>query len=190
MAQFYFDVGEHHLRRTFRLKDAERSFQAARESVEKLTAEFPSETGYRKQLARLHQRLGDLLPAHEAETAFRTALEIYAKLLVDTHDERGDFLEELGHCRRQVAFRDSNAGHTEQAEQLYRQALGDFEKLSADYPDVASHQYFVADTQREIGRLLAHRRQFPEAEEAYRRAIEIHHQRMARFPTSPLTFAR
>src|SRR5262249_19631487 len=63
----------------------------------------------------------------------------------------------------------------------------DFEKLSAADPHVASHRHFFADTHRLVGRLLAFRKQFAEAEKAYRRSIEIHEQRVARFPDQPVT---
>ena len=58
--------------------------------------------------------------------------------------------------------------------------------LAAAHPDVASHGHFLADTHRWIGRLLALRKQYPEAEKAYRRSIEIHEQRMVRFPNQPI----
>jgi serine/threonine protein kinase/tetratricopeptide (TPR) repeat protein len=192
-AEFRRDLAGSHLNMAYAQKKARRSdeaiksFQMALSHGEKLAAEFPGDTGYRNQLAFAHQELAILLPRQQDETEFRRALGIFEKLVSETHGEHAEYLQNLGHSRRWLAFCVWNAGNTKEAEELFGKALNDFEKLSAGWPDVAMYQHFLADTLRQIGVLLALRKEFLEAEKSYRRAVEIHEQRLARFPDQPVS---
>jgi tetratricopeptide (TPR) repeat protein len=171
-------------------KEAEEQHRRALRIFEKLAAEFPNQSGYTAMVGYTYSSLGWVLSSLgrpvEATAAFRNGVGTFEKLSAVTPGERGEYLAQLGHCRRMVAFCVWDAGQTEEAEQLLGKALSVFEKLSADYPGVASHRHFLADTHRHIGRLLTIRKQFPKAEKAYRLSIEIQQERMARLPEQPV----
>src|SRR4029077_20773919 len=104
--------------------------------------EFPRDTTYRFELAQAHDQLGYVLPRQQAEQEFRTAVGIYEKLVAETRGEQAGYLANLGHGRRNLAYRVWAAGNTKEAEKLFREALSDFEKLTAAHPDVPSHWHF------------------------------------------------
>ncbi|MCI0357784.1 MAG: tetratricopeptide repeat protein, partial [Planctomycetaceae bacterium] len=153
-------------------------------------AKSSSIAGYRTQIARAHIELGNLHRdngrPHEGEKAYRTALGIYEDLMADAPGDQGELLAKVGHCRRRLSFCLWDGGQTEEAAQVFGKAVRDFEKLSADYPGVASYRHFLADTLRNVGRLLAIRKEFPEAEKTYRQSLEIQQDRMARFADQPV----
>ena len=65
---------------------------------------------------------------------------------------------------------------------MFRYAVRTFEVLKDTDPGTASHWHFLADTHREVGRVLLDRNKPEEAEQEFRQAIGIHEQRVAKLP--------
>jgi tetratricopeptide (TPR) repeat protein len=158
-----------------------------------------AEKAYRESLALRPDEawtwtnLADSLAAEgrgpEAEKAYLRAVSLLSKwttdypagphwrgMLAETHVAHASLLKKLNRMGEAV--------------KAYRRAADLYEKLADDFPTNAAYYRFwrfLADTHRLIGRALAARKQFPEAERAYRRSIEIHEQGLARFPGQSIT---
>jgi serine/threonine protein kinase/tetratricopeptide (TPR) repeat protein len=89
--------------------------------------------------------------------------------------ERGS--STLAHDFRFLAIALECAGRLEEAEAAFRDALPIFERPSIDRPR-AYVWHFLADTHRRIGVVLVARNKPAEAEQEYRRAIQIYEQQM------------
>jgi tetratricopeptide (TPR) repeat protein len=71
------------------------------------------------------------------------------------------------------------------AELSYRRAVALFEKLVADFPDVAEHRKVLSECLTNLGILLMVPRRLPAAEAAHRRAIDHRAELAAKFPGVP-----
>ncbi|MCI0440101.1 MAG: tetratricopeptide repeat protein, partial [Chloroflexi bacterium] len=88
--------------------------------------------------------------------------------------------ETIGHSLRISGFGRRGAARLDEAEHFLRTAARIFEELRDQTPDNSSHWHFLADTHREVGLCLLGRNKPEEAEKEFRKAIEIHEQRVAR----------
>jgi tetratricopeptide (TPR) repeat protein len=95
----------------------------------------------------------------------------------------------IGHRRRDLAFLLRHAGRLEMAELTFMQAVRTFEELRNHDPGTAGHWHYLADTHREVGLVQVNLDKTKEAEQEFRRAIDVHEQRVARFPDEHISDA-
>src|SRR4029453_7252934 len=88
----------------------------------------------------------------------------------------------IGHRHRDLAFLLKNAGRLEDSEQTFQKAVSAFEKLRDADPSIVAYWNYLADSPYQIGLIKLDRNNSKEAEQAFRRAIEIHEQCLRRFP--------
>jgi serine/threonine protein kinase/Flp pilus assembly protein TadD len=168
-----------------RIKDAEQVYRQGLAGHEKLVTDFPtcdpegdSAIG---RLGRNYEALIDLLrnsnQPEEAIRVGRQGVDFYARQWARYSSEfpnNGAYVQNLGHNCRILAFSLGHLNNVErEREQLFREGIRIFEKLAADHPDVPWHRHFYADTHRQLGALLAGSKRLAEAEESYRKALDI-----------------
>jgi serine/threonine protein kinase/tetratricopeptide (TPR) repeat protein len=154
----------------------------------RLSADFPTVSQYRENLADSRNSLG-LLLAHlrkrdEAEAAHRAALAIREKLAAE-FPTVPKYRDDLARTRNNLGVLLSDWGEHAEAETECRSALAIREKLAADFPAVPEYRDILAGTRTNLGMLLSYRGEHAEAEAAYRSALAIHEQLVADFPTVP-----
>jgi serine/threonine protein kinase len=175
----------------YRLGRKEESAAAHRRALEAfaaLSAEFPADATYRRNLATCHNSLGLLLSElgkrPEAEEQYRKGLAIQEKLAVE--------FPAVPDCRQDLARSHNNLGNLladlgkrPLAEEQYRKALAIQEKLAAEFPAVPDYRQELAVSHNNLGNQLTRVGKRPEAEEQYRKALAIQEKLAAEFPAIP-----
>ena len=155
---------------------------------EKLAADIPAVTAYRKDLARSHSNLGNLLAdcgrASEAEKQHRIALAVQENLAAD-FPTAPEYRQELGQSHNSLGFLLAGLGKATDAEEHYRNALAIEEKLAAEFPSVPAYRLDLALSHNSLGSLLGRLGQWLEAEEQYRKALAIQEKLAAQFRAIP-----
>jgi len=91
--------------------------------------------------------------------------------------------ETVGHKWRLWAFAlPPSDEYQDSIERALKKAITIFEKVTVDTPDNDEAWHFLADTHRHWGKSLGREGRADEAEQAFRRAIKLHEQRVAKFP--------
>jgi serine/threonine protein kinase/tetratricopeptide (TPR) repeat protein len=186
-AQAAFRVGQIE-DRLGRMDQAAAAFVQARDSYEKLAAEFPAAPAYRQDLAQCHNNLGILLqqmgnpPA--AEEQHRKALALRDKLAAEFPDVPA-YNREWAHSHANLGMLLAGLGKQPEAEEEFRKALGLFEKLAADFPDVPVYRKDLAANRTDLGNVLYGLGNLPEAERQYRQALALQEQLARDFPAVP-----
>src|SRR5262249_37608970 len=135
--------------------DAAVVYRQAIGEQQRLALRFPREASYRRELAGLYHLLGQALWAggdlRGAERALDQDAELFQALAAESPTDLS-LGEGRGHSLRWRAWL-VQASRPDQAEQLYRQALGLFEELMHRAPEQGQHRYLVADTHRCLAEL-------------------------------------
>ena len=130
----------------------------------------------RSDLADTHDRIGLLLQAtgrlKEAETEYRAAEAIYAKLAADHPADTG-FRRGLANCRVNLGWLHYQTSRLPEAETEYRAAAAILEKLAADNPAVTHFRSEMAQAHNHIGSLHWLQAKHVEAADEYRQVIKI-----------------
>jgi len=100
------------------------------------------------------------------------------KRLPDDPDTR----QQVGHFLWELAAAEARRGRPQEAEQAYRDALTVYEKLVADFPDVADHRWHLAGGWEALAGVLKQRGHVDEAEKAFRTAVAIWDKLVTDFP--------
>jgi tetratricopeptide (TPR) repeat protein len=186
MAHTYYHVGT--IRSALgQLTEAEQAFRRGIALAEELVAEAPDRPDYRRALALCRWSYSGCLearggPSEEREREARASLELWLGL-ANEFPARSECQFCLGLCRRQLAHWLWDAGRPAEAEQVLRQALATHQKLatnSSDNPSV--FRVVVIDDWFRLGEYLRKGGRVPEAEGAYRNALQEAHKLRAAFP--------
>jgi eukaryotic-like serine/threonine-protein kinase len=159
------------LRKGGNFEQAVASYRSSCAIGEKLVKEHPNQPRYREQLAG---NLGDLALALSAveptkgEESFRTAIEMYEKLVAD-HKENFDYRLGLARCFLNFGPILANAKHTDQAEAVYGKALALVESHDAR-TEMAEVLKLKTGAQINLGSLRSDQNR-PDAEEPLLRAM-------------------
>jgi eukaryotic-like serine/threonine-protein kinase len=171
-----------------RKEQAIAAYQLARDGNQKLAADFPAVSDYRRELAASHNNLGLLLAGlgkrAEAGEQYRQALAIFEKLATDFPTMPG-YRQDLAGSHINLAGLRSDLGKRTEAEEQYRRALAILEKLAADFPTVPDYRRELAHIHDNLGQLLADQGKATEAEEQFRQALTIQEKLAADFPAVP-----
>jgi eukaryotic-like serine/threonine-protein kinase len=167
------------------LADAERNARQALEMSAKLAAEDPGEQGDNlAEACESQQLLAEVLERSnrrtEARAQFLEAVDSDRKL-ASRFPENVD--KTRGHRYRDFAF--AAGGHVEEAELGFRAAIDFFQRLTAREPRKLEGWHLLADTHRLLAQVLVTARRPNEAEQEFRRAVEIHESALERSHVDP-----
>jgi tetratricopeptide (TPR) repeat protein len=171
-----------------RLDDAAAVRARGIELCEALVAEPPDTYEYLVRLTELYrdelEARGRAATTQHVRTCIERVSALYKRSLVAARDPAKspdeDPRVELGHRWRELAFVLRDIGRNEEAERIFRSAIEAFEQSRSLNPPYAAH--FIGDTLRRIGRLQVLSGKLGDAEQSFRRALEIHAERAAKFP--------
>ena len=135
--------------------EAEGQYREALAIREKLAADFPAVTDYRKDLAGSHHNLGLLLAGlgkgPEAEQQYRKALAIKEKLAAEFPVDP-EYRNDLALSRNNLGVLLADLGKGPEAEGQFRKALAIEETLIADFPAVPDYRKDLAGSHYNLGR--------------------------------------
>ncbi|HYT90299.1 MAG TPA: tetratricopeptide repeat protein, partial [Gemmataceae bacterium] len=150
------------------------------EDQEKLVAEFPRVPAYRRDLAGCLNNLGALLyntqrlPA--AEAPLRRALALRRELAADPSALPGD-RSQLATAHYNLANLLKDLDQHPEAEDAYREARRQFEKLVSEFPQTIDHRHVLGAVLNNLSRYPRGRGDLAESRALLERAIE--HQSIA-----------
>jgi tetratricopeptide (TPR) repeat protein len=172
------------LREDGRAEESERFYHLAEAHWRQLVAGDPNDVERLRGLASTYHNLGRLLSVQprkrDAKEAITHAVETCGKLLALSP---GDIVARVtkGHGHGYLI---GYADTTPEAVEHCRAASALFGGLHAEFPEDPHSWKFLADSQRMLGCWLRQDKKPQEAEQAFRRAIEIYEGFAAKFPTS------
>src|SRR5262245_21004372 len=159
-----------------RREEAVTAFRAALQAYEKLAADYPDATEYRRELANCHNGLGvelsDLGQKQEAEPHYREALAIRVQLSSD-FPLAAEYRRDRGASHNNLGLLLNASGRKPDARDQLRHALALREKLVADYPFSADYHRELAATLTYLGNVLADMGKRADAEEYYQKALPV-----------------
>jgi tetratricopeptide (TPR) repeat protein len=174
--------------RAFETDDLERAlplFPIALGSWEELTAESPREAEYRREIARIHFKTGEIYRRTnrlaDAETAYRKALPIWEGLAVEDPKDP-ECRECLARLENALGLINANANRKTDAETAYLKAVAIWEGLATAYPAEPRYRKGLARTRINLGAVLAELGRLPASEECQRSALETTKRLAAEFP--------
>jgi serine/threonine protein kinase/Tfp pilus assembly protein PilF len=169
------------------LEEAESDIRRATALAAKVTVDFPDQDRGLADLSACYLELGYLLinvagRPPEAEQAYRRGLTL-------AREGAAKFSDSLA-CRQLIALGCSTLGHFlyvmgryAEAEKLQRQGLARWEELADAEPIYqAFYRMGMASSHNDLADVLQAEGRLPEAEQAYRRALEIAEKLVAQFP--------
>jgi tetratricopeptide (TPR) repeat protein/tRNA A-37 threonylcarbamoyl transferase component Bud32 len=152
---------------------AEANFQQARQAVDQMLT---------------HVAESQLLDVSHTETLRREllehALQYYQAFLKEKGTDPEVRLDTVNAYRR-LGDIQQQLGQSGEAEEAYRQAIAQAEKLVADHPNVPEYQTDLARNYHSLGTLLRTNGKLQEAEQAYRKAFAINEKLAADHPNVP-----
>jgi serine/threonine protein kinase/tetratricopeptide (TPR) repeat protein len=155
---------------------AEHAYRQALGRLEKLTADFPDDPRYRRQLCSNWNELAGLLVTTrrhpEAEQACLQALDIGKKLEAEFPDSL-DYPRDMASTHHHLGILFRNLGRLPEAEHHYRQSLRRRQRLVADISNNPDLWNELAASHHGLGILLGATGQPGPAEQNYRQALEI-----------------
>jgi tetratricopeptide (TPR) repeat protein len=177
-----FGIIHQHLSESAKAKPA---FQESIEWLQRLVHEFPDEAAYQRELALSYQSLARMLTYQggsdeEAENAAQRGLALFQELAEQFPDQAWD-RSNLSRCHLYSAILAERRGEIKEAENIHRRNIALLEKLSTEAPE---YRYQLSNAFWILGQLLVRQERPSEAEQLYRRAIDIHEQLNLKEPTS------
>ena len=173
-----------------RPQDAIRSARRAVELYEQLVRKNPDNRDYRSRYATTCTELGRSLERFAqsdrfamADQAFRQALCAWSTLAGASHKTAQEFSEQARSLESYGGFLRRNYRFSE-AEEVLREAFGLYDRALAEPQSgsVLLHIY-IAETNRELGGLLAQTGRFREAERCYGNVIATYETQIDQYPT-------
>lgn len=177
------------LYRTGRFEEAQAIVDRGINLYEKLVADTPDSADYIAQLANFYidpTKFGVPAEWQPGDDPHRAAFELLkmAASLPDKPPPPGlvHSADTIPHRQRDLAFALRDAGRLDEAGEMFQYAAGMFESLRDKDPGNTIYWHFLADTHREVGLVELGKQNLEQAEHELRRAVEIHEQRVAKFP--------
>ena len=153
--------------------------------LEKATADAPSKSEVRNDLALTEDALGQLLmelgETKLAEDAFRRALKLLEPLITE-FPTIPRFRETLAKAGNSLGMIEQTDGRWTDSEAHYRRELAEAERLSQDFPDRPEFRRELARACTNLGGLLAEQSRGAEAEPILRRGIALNADLTSRQP--------
>jgi serine/threonine protein kinase len=170
-----------------RSAEAETMFRRALAIEQKLVTDFPAVPGYKVEVVRCYDGLGDRLfaagRAREAEEAFGEVLKLSDQLLAEFPPAPA-YCVALFDVRVKVGTMLYRAGRFPEAESLCRRTLPMAERLAAAFPSNHRLRHYVALTHYRTGKVVCEVGRFREAEKACRRALEVWSELAVQYPAT------
>ena len=182
LAFLHFSHGGRHLWGTRRLKDADRSYQAALEIFDKLALDFPEMPAYRARAAECRIQLGIVARGEgriqEAKQNLRQGIQLAEKVVKELPSDAW-LRFYLGCGYRWLADIQRGAGSPQEVEKSLVQGLAVLDKLVAEFPN---NDEYLAELSRTCRALAEHHFHSGRTEEGRRlnqRAVELSEQVLA-----------
>lgn len=177
------------LERSGKTPAAEEAFGQAMVISEKLEAEHGGNPDYRREVARSHMDAAWLLRVDgrysEAEKLYFWALEHYASLGSKSPRAKQD-REDLAFAQFSLADHYRWApGRLVDAEKVFRQAVEQYEKMSADFPDVPGYRITIADGRERLASVLLFQGRLQEADQGFKEALALAERLAKEHPADP-----
>jgi serine/threonine protein kinase len=171
----YTEVGEKWLED--RLDPLQKEFlERALAYYEDFSQQSSTEPALRQERGRAFMRVGDILKKlgrhEEAEKAYRRALEVLGRLVID-FPRCAEQRYHWAHAQHQLAASLAARGANADAESLYKQAMATQEALLSAPTTPTSYQADLAKTNKSLADLYRIEGKRADAEKAYERAIEL-----------------
>jgi serine/threonine protein kinase/Flp pilus assembly protein TadD len=182
LARFHLSLGAHNLWRTRRLKDADRSFQAALEIFENLAQQFPDTLAYRVREAECRMRLGIVAQqegrTQQAEQNLRQGIQLAEKVAKELPSDR-ELRLWLGSGSRWLATVLRDAGSPREVEKSLLQSLAVMDKLVAEFPNDGWYLFEQNGTWRSLALHHFRNGRTEEGRRLYQRVVESCEQMLA-----------
>src|SRR5262249_5001490 len=145
------------------------------EEASKLAAQFPEVHAYRREVASAQVSLGDVAHAanrlQDAATHYRDAVGLLTTLVAQSPNPH--YRQALARTHEKLARVLQGMRKRRLAEEQFQQALGLFEKLVTDCPEVPGYRTSLAGALGNFAQMLrADPKQLPRARELLERAIQ------------------
>jgi tetratricopeptide (TPR) repeat protein len=135
--------------------DAERYYSEAIRVWRDLCSDFPSQPEYRRQFARTHGEVGQVLSKssesnwqHWARIRLNDAINLYTELAKDSPKEASHQRELVTLYRRKAEFDSRYNSDSSEATKSYQMALTIARRLATDFPNVKDYQREVDEIQQ------------------------------------------
>jgi tetratricopeptide (TPR) repeat protein len=155
---------------------AEQAWRTSLAVFEKLASDLPNDPSLRENVVQVYRQRAKLLfdnkRMKESEKTYRRVIALQEKLVADFPD-RAQYVEQLPHDWRWRGWCLGHLGRHQEREMVFREALKLFDRLAAQHPS-AAYTDLLAETHDNLGQALIALRRFGEAEEEYRKAIELY----------------
>jgi tetratricopeptide (TPR) repeat protein len=144
--------------------------------LEGLTADYPKQPQYRRDLVKARHALGGLFwnnsQPDKAEQILYAEKKELEQAALDFPTEPG-FRHELANCRQNLSMALLVTGHSERAEEILAQTQPILEKLTTDFPDRPDFQQTLAGNHKRLAGVFFETGRDKEAERAYSQARDI-----------------
>ncbi len=169
-----------------RFSRSEETFRRGIALLEALSAEFPSVSKYRKDLAQTYWNLAVLLKNHTIDRpgaleAYRRSSDLRVKLVGEFPDDP-QYVRDLAWTHVDLGLVLSNLYRYEEALEELRQALALREQLVHDFPDVRDYRSHLAHAHHWLGSRLWDIGQVEEAEKQLRQCLTLREELVGEFP--------
>jgi serine/threonine protein kinase len=174
--EMYTDVAEQWLEQEPHMEELQKKFLLeALNYYHQFAGEQGTEPEVRFDTAMAHRRVGDIYQKLDdranAETAYAEAIRRFDRLAKDFPSRLG-YAEALAQCHHNLATLFFRNKRLAEAEKAFLQAVGLREKLAGDVPS-SRHRFDLAVSVGELGWLRQFSGRARDAEECYRRALEL-----------------
>jgi tetratricopeptide (TPR) repeat protein len=144
---------------------------------EKLEAEYGGKPEYRREVAHSHfdaaMQLRFANRRADTEKLYRWALDHFVKLAGESPQSQ-QARQDLAYSYYSLADYDRyDPGRLEDSAKAFRQALEQYEKLSADFPDVPAYRISSADCRERLASVLLFQGRLQEAEQGFKQAVAL-----------------
>jgi serine/threonine-protein kinase len=160
-----------------RTQEAEAAFLQALAIQEKLEAEYGCKPEHRREVARSHLDAAFQLRFANrhagTEKLYRWAVEHFVRL-ADESPQSQEARQDLAVSYFSLAdYYRWASGRQKDAEKAFRQSLEQYEKLSADFPDVPAYRISRADCRERLASVLLFQGRLQEAEQGFNETVAL-----------------
>jgi serine/threonine protein kinase len=159
-----------------RAKEAKEAYEKAIGTLTEVIAENPTQPGYRAELARCRNALGNLFWSNSQPEQAEQTLALETKDLeqaVRDFPQVTDFRGELANCRQNLSLLLRLTGQTREAEDVLRENFSVLEELTSSFPDRLDYQKALAANHSRLGEILRETGKPKESEKCFVVAEEM-----------------
>ncbi|HEY2154767.1 MAG TPA: protein kinase [Isosphaeraceae bacterium] len=164
------------------------SLRRAAESADRLTKDFPLRPEYRRDAAKCHNNLGQILFFHghlpAAEPHYRDAVAHYERLIAEVPDVL-QYRHDLARTCNNLGLVLRAVGKPEEAGRFCERTVEIYSDLAARAPDVPEYRQALAQAQMNLGVMLEAVAQLDRAEDVFLRSQAGNERLVAQFPDVP-----